>query len=163
MLVFKKFPHQFLNANLDVVPYDGSQISWRVSAYVLIIKDGKLLLAKSKHEKLYDVLGGGIEIGETVEEALHREVLEEGGAKINIGKLQFSAVDWFYHREGKFYQTLQLYFEAELVGEQVAPTDPAMEWMGFVPIDEVSTKYVLAVSPPAKHLIEKYLSGLRSK
>ncbi|MBP7774964.1 NUDIX domain-containing protein, partial [Candidatus Woesebacteria bacterium] len=68
--------HTFSNANLEPVPYDGSEVTWRVSAYALIIRDGKLLLAKSKHEKFYDVIGGGVDIGETIEEALHREAAE---------------------------------------------------------------------------------------
>ncbi len=47
---------QFVNANLEPVQYDGSEISWRVSAYAVIVIDGNLLLAKSRHEKYYDVL-----------------------------------------------------------------------------------------------------------
>jgi 8-oxo-dGTP pyrophosphatase MutT (NUDIX family) len=120
----------FINANLEPVPYDGSEVTWRISAYVLITKDAQLLLAKSRLEKFYDVLGGGIDIGETIEEALHREALEEGGAYINIGKLLFVAQDWFYHRKGNFHQTLQLYYEAEVIGELDQPTDPDIEdWL----------------------------------
>lgn len=149
----------FINANLEPVPYDGSEITWRVSAYVLIVKDEQLLLAKNRLEKFYDVLGGGIDIGETIEEALHREALEEGGVNIQIGKLLFSVQDWFYHRKGKFYQTLQLYYEAEMIGNVSDPTDPDIEWTGFVPIEEVDSKYKLAVSPSAGKSIKQYLDS----
>lgn len=148
---------QFTNANLEPVPYDGSEITWRVSAYVLIVQDGKLLLAKNRLEKFYDVLGGGIDIGESIEAALHREAEEEGGVTIKLGKLLFAQQDWFYHRKGKFYQTLQLYYEAKLFGDVGKPTDPDMEWTGFVPIDEVDVKYKLAVSTSVGKSIKEYL------
>lgn len=152
--------HTFINANLEPVPYDGSEVTWRVSAYALIIKDRKLLLAKSRHEKYYDVIGGGVDIGETIEEALHREAMEEAGARIQIGKLLFTAMDWFYHRKGKFYQTLQLYYQAELVGELEQATDADIGWTGFVPIAEVGPTYTLAVSESAERLINEYLTAL---
>lgn len=148
---------KFVNANLEKVPYDGSVITWRVSAYVLITKNDTVLLTKSKHEKYYDVLGGGVDIGETIEETLHREALEEGGVHIKVGKLLFNAMDWFYHREGRFYQTLQLFYEAELVGEASYPTDSNIEWTGFVPFTEVEKKYKLAASPFVVESIKKYL------
>lgn len=148
----------FVNANREPVPYDGSPITWRVSAYSLIVKEGQLLLAKSRLEKFYDVIGGGIEIGETIEETLHREALEEGGAHIKIGQLLFSTVDWFYHRKGVFYQTLQLFYESELVGPLTQPTDPEIEWSGLVPFSEVETKYQLSNSIDVVNFITQYLS-----
>lgn len=150
---------KFVNANLEEVPYDGSEITWRVSAYVLVIKNGEVLLAKNRLEKFYDVLGGGVDIGETIEETLHREALEEGGVQIKVGKLLFTALDWFYHRKGKFYQTLQLFYEAELVGEASSPTDPNIEWTGFVPFTEIDTKFKLAASAFVVESIKKYLGG----
>lgn len=150
---------KFINANLEYVPYDGSEITWRISAYVLVVRDGKLLLAKNRLEKFYDVLGGGIDIGETIEDTLHREALEEGGAEISIGRLLFVSQDWFYHRKGKFYQTLQLYYEAELIGDIGKPTDPDIEWTGFVPIDDVDAKYKLAVSTSVGKSIKQYLES----
>jgi ADP-ribose pyrophosphatase YjhB (NUDIX family) len=154
-----KNPNQlkFLNANLEEVPYDGSEITWRVSAYALIIQNNQLLLAKNRLEQFYDVLGGGVAIGETIEETLVREALEEGGANIAIGKLQFSAMDWFYHRKGKFYQTLLFYYDAELIGEPSDPSDPNIEWTGFVPLEEVGLKFKLAAPPEAVECIKNYL------
>jgi len=48
------FPHEFENADLEPVLYDGSEITWRISTYSLIVRDNNLLLAKSKLEKYYD-------------------------------------------------------------------------------------------------------------
>jgi 8-oxo-dGTP pyrophosphatase MutT (NUDIX family) len=154
-----KQPNQlkFLNANLEEVPYDGSEISWRVSAYALVVNNNQLLLTKNKLEQFYDVLGGGVEIGETIEETLKREALEEAGAHITPGRLLFSAMDWFYHRKGRFYQTLLLYYEANLLAELGKPADPSIAWSGFVPFEEVEKSYKLAAPSQAVASIQAYL------
>lgn len=51
---------------------------------VAIVHRGQLLLAQGKRHKgsLYSVLAGFVESGETLEEAVHREVFEEVGVKL---------------------------------------------------------------------------------
>ncbi len=142
------------NADGEIVPYDGSPLSWRVSAYVLIVKDGKLLIIKNKREKLYDIPGGGIEFGEKIEEALQREGREEAGAQFILGKLLHAQVDWFYHRENNFHQTLQLFYLADVVGELAQPTEKDIEWVNFVPLNEINT-YQLPRT--VQKVIEKYI------
>lgn len=134
----------FLDANQKAVEYDGSPITWRVSAYVLIKKEDMVLLIKDKREKLYDVVGGGIEFGETIEETLYREAMEESGAEIKIGKLLHTNVSWFYHTANKqFHQTLRLFYQAELVTELKEPTEENIDWVGFVPISEIGKQHKL--------------------
>jgi len=144
---------QFTNADQDPVPFHNQELSWRVSAYVFVIKDDKLLVIKNRLEKLHDIVGGGIEFGETIEDALSREALEEAGVKVKLGELKHAALDWFYHKKGTYHQTLQLFFLAEPIGNLVKPTDPDIDWVGFVGIDEVGTKYRLP--PVAENLIRK--------
>jgi 8-oxo-dGTP diphosphatase len=128
----------FYDADQNVIPYDGSPILWRVSAYVIIIKASEVLLIKNKTEVLYDVIGGGIEFGESLEEALSREVMEEAGATVKLGQLVHAEVGWFYRRDNKqFYQTLQLFYRAEVVGELVQPTDPDIDQVFWVPFAEL--------------------------
>ncbi len=134
---------KFLNADQELVEYDGSPITWRVSAYALIEKDGEIFIIKNKTEKLYDIVGGGVEIGETIDEALQRECLEEGGITIQTGKLLHAHVDWFYHKSGTFFQTCQLFYRATIQEYLDAPTDDAMEWRGFVPVSEIGKTYRL--------------------
>lgn len=147
----------FVNANLEPVAYDGSGITWRISAYILVVKDDALLVAKSKHENFFDVIGGGVDLGENIEDALYREALEEAGVHIKVKKLLFTSVDWFYHRKGNFHQTLQLYYEAEVVGEPGKPTDPEIETAQFVQISEIGVSCQLAASPNVVTLIREYL------
>jgi 8-oxo-dGTP pyrophosphatase MutT (NUDIX family) len=129
----------FTDANQEPVPYDGSPVSWRVSAYALVVKDGRLLVIKNKLEKLGDVPGGGIEEGETIVEAIAREAGEEAGVRVKIGSIVYVNQDWFYHRKGQFYQAVQLFYSAELDGEVGQPTDPDIEAVSWLPLDEVAT------------------------
>ncbi len=60
-------------------------------AGALIIKDGKILLMHQMlpNEDFYTLPGGSWEKGETLEETCKREVLEEFGIDVNMGKLIF--------------------------------------------------------------------------
>src|SRR5690349_20317229 len=59
-----------------------SQCVYRVSAKAVIIIDDKLLLVQEGPADGWELPGGGIDHGEQAEEALHREIMEEIGAKI---------------------------------------------------------------------------------
>ena len=62
----------------------------RNSIKALIIQDGAILLTKNRDEQgeFYILPGGGQEIGETMEEALHRECAEEISCAVEIGPLR---------------------------------------------------------------------------
>jgi len=62
----------------------------RVAVGVVIVKNSSVLLIRRGNEPskgLWSVPGGLIELGETVEEAAHREVKEETGIDIRIERL----------------------------------------------------------------------------
>ncbi len=130
----------FHDCDENEVEYDGSPLSWRISAYAVIIKDDQILILKNRSEKLFDVPGGGVEMDESIEQAIQREAMEEAGAKIQIGKLVSISEDYFYHREEKaFFKTIQLFYTATLNGELGKPLDPRTEQVSFIPIEKLSS------------------------
>jgi 8-oxo-dGTP diphosphatase len=63
---------------------DGNGAKFRVACSALIERGGEYLLARRRDIGLWNLPGGGLEAGETVEEGLAREVMEEIGVSIRI-------------------------------------------------------------------------------
>ena len=68
-------------------------ISMRVGA--IIVKDGKFLMVRNDEQDYYYSVGGRIRFGETAEEAVIREVLEETGAEMEVDRLGFVNENYF--------------------------------------------------------------------
>ena len=63
--------------------------AFRYRAAALIVKDGKLLVEKHVDYPVYYTVGGGVELGESSEEAVLREIWEETGLRLEIDRLAF--------------------------------------------------------------------------
>ena len=67
--------------------WTGNSTPFRVSVYAVIIEEGRVLLAHRNDIDWWNLPGGGMEAGETVEEALIREVREETGLEVAVERL----------------------------------------------------------------------------
>ena len=83
----------------------------RPSAKAIIIRDGALLVLRMRDEvgPWYLLPGGGVDFGETLHDALHRECREEIGCDVEVGELRFvreyiSAHHEFAHEEPDAHQ-----------------------------------------------------------
>ena len=59
-----------------------------VGVGAVIVHEGKVLLVRRKHEPLagqWSLPGGAVEVGETLEACLVREMLEETGLEVSVG------------------------------------------------------------------------------
>lgn len=72
---------------------DSSDLIERHSAYGVHIKEGRVLLTQNPHSGRWELPGGGIEDGETVLQALAREMAEETGVAI-IGDEPLYLTEW---------------------------------------------------------------------
>lgn len=95
------------------------RLSFRPSVYAIIIKDSKILL--SKQWDGYDFPGGGIKLGETIEEALIREVKEETGFEIKVGEIVACENSFFkYHEKDKYVQSILIYRLGEILSGEMS-------------------------------------------
>lgn len=118
----------------------------RVAVDAVVEHDGQILLIEYDDAQFghhWGLPGGGVEPGESIHQALHREVLEETGAHVKVGRLLLvNEVD--PARYGTLYSDnheLRLVFHCTLTAEQewCAPTvpDPDQIGVGWVPLVEL--------------------------
>lgn len=93
------------------------ELSWRPSAYAVVIKDGKILLSKQFGDG-YDLPGGGIDLGELPEDAVIRETKEETGIDVANPKLITAKNSFFVfaHSGGDAIQSLMFFYKCDFVG-----------------------------------------------
>ena len=74
-----------MNKQLDAA---SSSPIFRIGVFALIFDDeGRILLGHRRDVDWWNLPGGGMEVGETVDEALCREVREETGLDVEVGQL----------------------------------------------------------------------------
>jgi 8-oxo-dGTP diphosphatase len=107
-----------LDGNEHQIPV--AELSWRPSVYGIVIDDGKLLLLHQKQG--YDLPGGGVDLGETLENGVIREVKEESGLEVANPRLIGGTSNFFKfaHTDGHSVQSLLLYYSCELVGGELS-------------------------------------------
>lgn len=94
-----------------------SDLSWRPSAYGIVIKDDKILLSKQFGDG-YDLPGGGLDLGETPEDCVIREIQEETGIIADKPRLLSVKTSFFKmaHDNGLCHQSLLFYYKCDYVG-----------------------------------------------
>lgn len=93
----------------------------RISAKALIIRNESVLLVEYVDESglHYNLPGGGVQNGESISEALLREVKEETGIDIDIGPLVF-IIEYEPTRNARWagpIHKLNMVFECGIIGE----------------------------------------------
>lgn len=82
---------------------------FRVRACGIIINNNCVLMIKNNVDDYYYSVGGAIHIGETLEDACHREVLEETGYPYKIDKLLFIHEN-FFKQDDLLWHEIAFYF-----------------------------------------------------
>jgi ADP-ribose pyrophosphatase YjhB (NUDIX family) len=115
----------------------------RVSVKAIIVREERLLVLKCRDEESewYMLPGGGQEAGETMEQALRRECLEELGCAVRMGPLRF--VRDYIAKNHEFadsapspdFHQVELMFECHLDSEPTGAVQPDSMQDGFAWLD----------------------------
>ena len=77
-----------------------------VRASGILIHDNKILLHKNINEEHYALIGGRVAIGETSEQALKREIIEEMGKEVEVIEGLTTVENFFEVNGSKYYEIL---------------------------------------------------------
>ncbi|MBM7665999.1 8-oxo-dGTP diphosphatase [Solibacillus kalamii] len=123
-------------------------------ASAIIIKDNRVLMIRTIDSNSWSIPSGGVEDGETVEEACIREVAEETGYEVKIVKELHTKKTIV-----KEYKVTTQYFLCEITGGDIQYKDPDEEieeisWMNRNEISKLIYTY-----PEDQEVIEQLLSS----
>lgn len=91
---------------------DASELQFRPSVYAVIINNNKVLL--SRQWDGHDFPGGGIDKGETIMDALKREVYEEVGITIDAGRLITCGDDFYMSKKDVILHSILMYYVVDV-------------------------------------------------
>jgi mutator protein MutT len=101
-----------------------------VGVGAVIVQDGQILIVKRKYDPLagqWSLPGGGVELGETLEDSIVREMLEETGLNIEVGPVieVFDRITLDEQGEVRYHFVLVDYLCWPVGGELQAGSDVA--------------------------------------
>jgi len=105
-----------------------NSVQFRIAVSALLFDEHRVLLAHRRDIDWWNLPGGGMELGETVEEAVKREVLEETGLQVEVEQLV-----GVYSKPQK--QEVVLTFRCRKVGGVLTETEESRECRYFLPDD----------------------------
>lgn len=143
----KKTDFPDLSGEIHVIP-DGVMPKWRPSAYAVVEVKREILMVRPHWSKLWDLPGGEVDPGETLEEAAIREGRQEAARQLVLNKsMDANGPTPFYFYEGNlfyrdkrdpenivdnYWHVLAYFFHAVLASDEV---DESM--LGAHEIEEV--------------------------
>ncbi len=112
----------------------------KVAASAIIENENlEILLVKKAippYKGSWDLPGGFVEPGETLEESVRREVKEETGIKLN-GTKPFASFTGKYPHQGITYSILCMVFTAKISGQHKFSSDDEIAEIKFFPLNKI--------------------------
>lgn len=99
------------------------EISWRVHVYAIVIENDRVLLSPQHGPGRYDLPGGKVDIGESLEDGLLREVREETGVDVRITRQLATRDNLFkvtFREPQEVWHSVMIYYLCEKTGGDIS-------------------------------------------
>lgn len=134
----------------------------RVAAGAVIVNQDKVLLVlrdKAPAKDMWAIPGGSVNLGESLQTAVEREVLEETGLRIKVGEIIYAFEKIEHDEAGRVrfhYVILDLAAEALDPTQPLKPADDVREagWFSLADLDQLD----LPVSDTTRTLLQTVMS-----
>lgn len=139
----------------------------RVSARGVLVDEDRVLLNHLRHERtgdFYELPGGGVRVGETLQAAVEREVREETGYSVAVHELlwirdHIAALHEHGYLNPPGFHGLDLMFRCSLAGPAIAQAHEADTYQVGVEWVKAASLAGLQLFPPAAGpLLEAFLT-----
>ena len=131
-----------------------------VRAYGVLLNKGEIALVRSSNPRhqppLWWLPGGGIDFGETPEETLEREFIEETGLRIGNPQLLHVVADLRSRDNGDKIHTVRIIYQVDLVdGELTHEVHGTTDHAAWFDVDKVMD---LNLADYARHALDEVLA-----
>jgi 8-oxo-dGTP pyrophosphatase MutT (NUDIX family) len=151
----RKASLQFAIKPVFKLAYGLLRISWfftrpvTLGVRILLIREQRVLLVRHTYQDAWFIPGGMVKRGETLEQAIRREVQEECGAQLQNLQLFGAYTNFMDYKSDHVVVFLSTAFEV------VGTKDWEIERVAFFPLDHLPED----ISPGCLHRIEEYSQG----
>ncbi len=165
-------PIQMITNDISFQTKDNKR--FRLRAAALFIENNQVLFATNDTKDYYYPIGGAVELGETTEQAVVREVLEETGICAQIDRLAFVQENFFIRNDGTakglkcheitFFFLMRPIEKSTLGGHSFISNNTIVEHTEWLPIDKLDAYDIYPdylkqelkdLKPYPKHIIVK--------
>lgn len=108
------------------ITIDVDDYKLNVRAAGVMIHNGKVLFYRNVNSDYYALIGGRVEIGESSEDTIKREIKEELGKDIKITKY-ISTIENFFEIKGSKYHEIMFVYGIEFINEEDKKIDYVMK------------------------------------
>lgn len=131
-------------------------------ASVILYKDHQVLLQQRNDNKCWGYHGGHVELGEVVEEAAQREVLEETGLTVHSMQLfgVYSGPDLYHvYPDGNEAYIIDIVFISNDFSGELRPQESEVDALRWFDMNRLPEK----LSPPIKRALMDFVAQFSAK
>ncbi|MFB8506195.1 NUDIX hydrolase [Enterococcus durans] len=125
------------------ISYTLNGVTIKVRSCGFLINDEMILVHKKKYDDFYALVGGNVKLGESTEEAIHREFGEELNISIEIKQLIWVVENFYTYDSKKVHEFMFVYLidsNNELPAETFEMNSNIFSWFSKSELSKVTLK-----------------------